>query len=74
MLDITNLIVYVNGEFVPGPEAHVSVFDRGLLYGDAVFEGIREYSGGSSGWTSTSTGCTNRRTSSSSRFPCPRTK
>ncbi|MBF0528774.1 MAG: branched-chain-amino-acid transaminase [Deltaproteobacteria bacterium] len=45
MLDITKLIVYVNGRFVPGPEAGISVFDRGLLYGDAVFEGIREYSG-----------------------------
>ncbi len=45
MLDITNLIVYVNGKFVPGPQATVSVFDRGLIYGDAVFEGIREYSG-----------------------------
>jgi branched-chain amino acid aminotransferase len=45
MLDIANLIVYVNGEFVPGPEARISVFDRGLLYGDAIFEGIREYSG-----------------------------
>lgn len=45
MLDITDLSVYVNGRFVPGPEASISVFDRGLLYGDAVFEGIREYSG-----------------------------
>ncbi len=45
MIDITNLIVYVNGKFVPGPEASLSVFDRGLLYGDAVFEGIRAYSG-----------------------------
>jgi branched-chain amino acid aminotransferase len=45
MLDIANLIVYVNGKFVPGPEARISVFDRGLLYGDAIFEGIREYSG-----------------------------
>ena len=45
MLDIESLIVYVNGEFVPGPKASISVFDRGLLYGDAIFEGIREYSG-----------------------------
>jgi len=45
MLDIESLTVYVNGEFVPGPEARISVFDRGLLYGDAIFEGIREYSG-----------------------------
>ncbi len=45
MLNIADLIVYINGQFVPGPEAKISVFDRGLLYSDAVFEGIREYSG-----------------------------
>ena len=45
MLDVTNLIVYINGAFLPGREARISVFDRGLIYGDAVFEGIREYSG-----------------------------
>ena len=45
MLDIKDLIVYVDGQFVPGPDAKISVFDRGLLYGDAIFEGIREYSG-----------------------------
>jgi len=35
--------VYVNGKFVPRSEAKVSVFDRGYLYGDGVFEGIRAY-------------------------------
>jgi branched-chain amino acid aminotransferase len=45
MLDISSLKVYVNGSFVPGPDASISVFDRGFLYGDAVFEGIREYGG-----------------------------
>ncbi|HHV81996.1 MAG TPA: branched-chain-amino-acid transaminase [bacterium] len=38
-------IVYVNGEFVSTEEAKVSVYDRGLLYGDGVFEGIRAYNG-----------------------------
>lgn len=38
-------IVYLNGSFVPRSEAKVSVFDRGYLYGDGVFEGIRQYSG-----------------------------
>ncbi len=37
--------VYINGEFVPKSEAKVSVFDRGYLYGDGVFEGIRCYNG-----------------------------
>ncbi|RPE66235.1 D-alanine transaminase [Pacificibacter maritimus] len=31
-------IVYVNGEFVPAAEAKVSVFDRGFLMADAVYE------------------------------------
>ncbi len=31
-------IVYVNGEYVPEEEAKVSVFDRGFLMADAVYE------------------------------------
>lgn len=31
-------IVYVNGEYVPEEEAKVSVFDRGFLFADAVYE------------------------------------
>ncbi|MEO0327885.1 MAG: D-amino-acid transaminase [Pseudomonadota bacterium] len=31
-------IVYVNGEFVPEEDAKVSVFDRGFLMADAVYE------------------------------------
>ncbi len=31
-------IVYVNGAFVPAVEAMVSVFDRGFLFGDGVYE------------------------------------
>jgi len=38
-------MVYLDGEFVPAQEAKVSVFDRGYLYGDGVFEGIRGYNG-----------------------------
>jgi branched-chain amino acid aminotransferase len=37
--------VYVNGRFVSRSEATVAVFDRGFLYGDGVFEGIRAYQG-----------------------------
>jgi branched-chain amino acid aminotransferase len=32
--------VNVDGKFVPGPEATVSVLDRSFVYGDGVFEGI----------------------------------
>ncbi len=39
------LLVYVDGKFVPQSEAKISVFDHGLLYGDGVFEGIRAYNG-----------------------------
>jgi D-alanine transaminase len=33
-----NRIVYVNGEYVPESEAKVSVFDRGFLFADGVYE------------------------------------
>ncbi len=31
-------IVYLNGEFIPPEQAQVSIFDRGVLFGDAVYE------------------------------------
>ncbi len=37
--------VFMNDRLVPVAEAHVSVYDHGLLYGDGVFEGIRVYGG-----------------------------
>lgn len=37
--------IYLDGKFVEGEDAKVSVFDHGLLYGDGVFEGIRLYGG-----------------------------
>src|ERR1700757_4309971 len=40
-----HLKIYLDGRFVDEPDAKVSVFDHGLLYGDGVFEGIRFYSG-----------------------------
>ncbi len=38
-------LVYMNGVLAPKEEAKVSVFDRGFLYGDGVFETIRIYAG-----------------------------
>lgn len=38
-------VVFINGEFIPESEARISVFDRGFLYGDGVFETMRSYSG-----------------------------
>jgi branched-chain amino acid aminotransferase len=37
--------IYINGKFFDKPDAKVSVYDHGFLYGDGVFEGIRIYSG-----------------------------
>jgi branched-chain amino acid aminotransferase len=37
--------VYINGKFFEKPDAKISVYDHGLLYGDGVFEGIRIYGG-----------------------------
>jgi branched-chain amino acid aminotransferase len=35
------VLVYVNGQFVPRGEASVSVFDSGFVLGDGVWEGLR---------------------------------
>lgn len=35
--------VYLNGKLVSRDQASISVFDRGLLYGDGVFESLRTY-------------------------------
>ena len=31
-------LVYLNGKFLPDVEAHISIFDRGFLFSDAVYE------------------------------------
>lgn len=33
-------IVYLNGEFLPANEAKISVFDRGFIFGDGIYEVI----------------------------------
>jgi aminodeoxychorismate lyase len=39
------MIVFLNGQFVPEEQACVSVFDRGFLYGDGLFETLRVSNG-----------------------------
>jgi aminodeoxychorismate lyase len=39
------MVVFLNGEFVPEKKAVVPVTDRGLLYGDGLFETMRVYNG-----------------------------
>ena len=31
-------LVYLNGKFLPDIEAHISIFDRGFLFSDAIYE------------------------------------
>ncbi len=38
-------VVYLNGQFMPLANAHVSVLDRGFVFGDGVYEAIPVYSG-----------------------------
>lgn len=40
-----NVVVNVNGEISGRDEARVSVFDRGFLYGDSLYEVMRSYDG-----------------------------
>lgn len=39
------MIVALNGKLMPEEQALVSVFDRGLLYGDGLFEAVRIFNG-----------------------------
>jgi branched-chain amino acid aminotransferase len=41
---VTSLVL-IDGRPMPPDEAKVSVFDRGFLYGDSVFEALRTYGG-----------------------------
>jgi D-alanine transaminase len=38
-------LVYLNGEFLPSEQAKVSVFDRGFIFGDGVYEVIPVFGG-----------------------------
>jgi len=39
------MTVFLNGEFMPLAEAHISPLDRGFLFGDGVYEVIPAYAG-----------------------------
>lgn len=41
----TNGFVFLNGRIVDAARATVSVYDRGILYGDGLFETLRAYKG-----------------------------
>jgi len=42
---MSSRIVYLNGRFLPIEEAHISVMDRGFLFGDGVYEVIPLFHG-----------------------------
>ena len=37
--------VFLNGEFLDAPEAKISVFDRGFLFGDGIYEVMLQING-----------------------------
>ena len=39
------MLIFLNGQFVPAERAVVSIFDRGFLYGDGLFESMRILNG-----------------------------
>ena len=43
--DLHGYWIYLNGIWTKGDGARISVFDRGLLYGDGLFESIMAYDG-----------------------------
>jgi D-alanine transaminase len=39
------MLVYLNGQFLPKEQAHLSPDDRGFLFGDGVYEVVRSFDG-----------------------------
>lgn len=44
-MEISQQLVYLNGNYLPLSEAKISVLDRGFLFGDGIYEVIPIYSG-----------------------------
>ena len=42
-MNIPNTLCYLNGEYLPLPEAKVSVLDRGFVFGDGIYEVVPVY-------------------------------
>lgn len=45
------MLIFLNGQLVPAERAVVSIFDRGFLYGDGLFESMRVLNGKPFRWT-----------------------
>ena len=44
-MDQPNFYAYINGSLVSGREASIPIYDRGVQWGDAVYDSIRTYGG-----------------------------
>ena len=44
-LNIMNQFIFFNGKIIPDTDAYISSADRGLLYGDCIYETLRSYKG-----------------------------
>lgn len=44
-MTVNDPIIYLNGQFLPKPDAAMSVDERGTLYADGVYEVLRYYAG-----------------------------
>lgn len=40
------VIIHLNGQLIPASEARISPFDRGFLFGEGIYEGLRAFRGG----------------------------
>ena len=45
MIDINEMWAYLNGRLVRGKDAAIPIWDRGIQWGDAVYDSIRTYAG-----------------------------
>ncbi len=39
------MIIYLNEQFMPAEHARISPFDRGFIFGDGLYEGLRSFAG-----------------------------
>jgi len=39
------VIIHLNGSLIPLEHASISPFDRGFIFGDGVYEGLRSFRG-----------------------------
>ncbi len=63
---------YINGEFVAPADAHISAFDRGLIFGDGIYEVVPIYGGQAFRWDAHLARLNNNLDTVGIRRPCTR--